>query len=289
MWLECVTQLWVCRRVCLRGWMGMILGEHVHVCERRWVYMWVWTCEGACVCVCARNSICSRLARWLMTCTVIRDPGSFPLTAFPPHCSAPFLSKVIASDLSLPLGKGGPNLLSVRGMTLQWSPHYLYPHSTGQDVARWPHVATRGPGRWFLAEGLEEESQNGSWWTLALQLQVTQGNTAQPRMGTTQKAPETEEHSCSCLLTEQGVWVVVVQSLVTSNSLWAQGLQHARLPFTISWSLLKLMSTESVMPSNHLILCCPLLLLPSIFPSIRVFSMCWLFTNQVAQVLELQL
>ena len=42
--------------------------------------------------------------------------------------------------------------------------------------------------------------------------------------------------------------------------------------FTISWSLLKLTSIESVMPSNHLILCHPLLLLPSIFPSIRVFS-----------------
>ena len=42
--------------------------------------------------------------------------------------------------------------------------------------------------------------------------------------------------------------------------------------FTISWSLLKLMSIESVMPSNHLILCCPLLLTPSIFPSLRVFS-----------------
>ena len=41
--------------------------------------------------------------------------------------------------------------------------------------------------------------------------------------------------------------------------------------FTISWSLLKLMSIESMMPPNHLILC-PLLLLPSIFPSIRVFS-----------------
>ena len=41
---------------------------------------------------------------------------------------------------------------------------------------------------------------------------------------------------------------------------------------TTSWSLLKLMSIESVMPSNHLILCRPLLLLPSIFPSIRVFS-----------------
>ena len=44
------------------------------------------------------------------------------------------------------------------------------------------------------------------------------------------------------------------------------------MSFTISRSLLKLMSIESVMPSNHLILCRPLLLLPSIFPSIRVFS-----------------
>ena len=42
--------------------------------------------------------------------------------------------------------------------------------------------------------------------------------------------------------------------------------------FTISRSLLKFMSIESVMPYNHLVLCCPLLLLPSIFPSIRVFS-----------------
>ena len=44
------------------------------------------------------------------------------------------------------------------------------------------------------------------------------------------------------------------------------------LSFTVSWSLLKLMSIESVMPSNHLILCHLLLLLPSILPSIRVFS-----------------
>ena len=47
---------------------------------------------------------------------------------------------------------------------------------------------------------------------------------------------------------------------------------QASLSFTISQSLLKLMPIESVMPSNHLILCHPLLLLPSIFPSIRVFS-----------------
>ena len=48
--------------------------------------------------------------------------------------------------------------------------------------------------------------------------------------------------------------------------------RQASLSFTIFQSLLKLMSIESVMPSNHLILCCPLLFLPSIFPSIRVFS-----------------
>ena len=47
---------------------------------------------------------------------------------------------------------------------------------------------------------------------------------------------------------------------------------QASLSFTISHSFLKLMSIKLVMPSNHLVLCCPLLLLPSIFPSIRVFS-----------------
>ena len=47
---------------------------------------------------------------------------------------------------------------------------------------------------------------------------------------------------------------------------------QAFLSIANSWSLLKLMSIESVIPSNHLILCCPLLLMPSIFPSIRVFS-----------------
>ena len=47
---------------------------------------------------------------------------------------------------------------------------------------------------------------------------------------------------------------------------------QASLSITISQSLLKLMPIESVMPTNHLILCCPLLLLPSIFPGIRVFS-----------------
>ena len=49
-------------------------------------------------------------------------------------------------------------------------------------------------------------------------------------------------------------------------------MHQASLSITNFWSLLKLMSIESVMPSNHLILCHPFLLLPSIFPSIRVFS-----------------
>ena len=49
-------------------------------------------------------------------------------------------------------------------------------------------------------------------------------------------------------------------------------MRQASLSITNSWSLLKLVSIGPVMPSNHLILCCPLLLLPSIFPSIRIFS-----------------
>ena len=70
---------------------------------------------------------------------------------------------------------------------------------------------------------------------------------------------------------------IVVQSLscvqffVTPQTVECQ----ASLSFTISWSLLKLTSIESVMPSNHLTLCRPLLLPPSIFPSIRVFSNEW--------------
>ena len=70
-------------------------------------------------------------------------------------------------------------------------------------------------------------------------------------------------------------WIAVVALQLLSCvwlfvTLWTSAHQ-ASLSFTISWSLLKLMSIELVMPSNHLILCCPLLLLPLIFPIIRVF------------------
>ena len=73
---------------------------------------------------------------------------------------------------------------------------------------------------------------------------------------------------CQCIY-----FVVVVQSPSCASLFatpWTAACQ-ASLPLTISRSLSKFMSTESVMPSNNLILCHPLLLLPSIFPSIRVF------------------
>ena len=61
-------------------------------------------------------------------------------------------------------------------------------------------------------------------------------------------------------------------SVVSDSVIPWTAARHASLSFTISWSLLKFMSIEWMMPSNHLILCYPLLPPPSIFPSIRVFS-----------------
>jgi len=66
------------------------------------------------------------------------------------------------------------------------------------------------------------------------------------------------------------------------------GACQASLSLTISWSLPKFMFAESVMPSNHFILCLPLLLLPLIFPSIKVFFQWVSCLLQVAKVLELQ-
>ena len=60
---------------------------------------------------------------------------------------------------------------------------------------------------------------------------------------------------------------------VVSDSLWPHEPQHTRPPCPSPTPVTKLMSIESVMPSNHLILCHPLLLLPSIFPRTRVFSL----------------
>ena len=77
-----------------------------------------------------------------------------------------------------------------------------------------------------------------------------------------------EDHRGKCGLQEKKMLLVPVQLFATS---WTATCQ-ASLSFTISQSLLKLVSIQSVIPSNHLILCHPLLLLPSTFPRIRVFS-----------------
>ena len=76
-------------------------------------------------------------------------------------------------------------------------------------------------------------------------------------------------------------WTVVVQLLIHVQLFatpWTAARQ-ASLSCTVSWSLLQLMSIVSVVPSNHLILYCLLLLLPSIFPSIRSFLMSRLFAS----------
>ena len=80
-------------------------------------------------------------------------------------------------------------------------------------------------------------------------------------------------HVCFNAVTEHNQFSSVQSSCsVVSDSIPWTAAHQASLSITNSWSLLKLMSIESVMPSNHLILCCPLLLPPSIFPSIGFFS-----------------
>ena len=88
-----------------------------------------------------------------------------------------------------------------------------------------------------------------------------------------------------CLLMQEFSSVQLHSRVRLIATPWTAARQ-ASLSITNSWSLPKLMSIESEMPSNHLILCCPLLLLSSIFPNIRVFSN---ESHQVAKILEFQL
>ena len=93
----------------------------------------------------------------------------------------------------------------------------------------------------------------------------------------------------SCIQSLSHVWLSTIP--------WTAACQ-ASLPITNTQSLLKLMSVELVMPSNHLILCCPLLLLPSFFPSIRIFSSesvlhirwpkCWSFSFSINLIKNIQ-
>ena len=85
---------------------------------------------------------------------------------------------------------------------------------------------------------------------------------------------------CCILPSKSGYLLLKIYSIQFSCSVVSDSLRpQASLSITNSWSLLKLMSTESVTPSNHLILCCPLFLLPSIFPSTGSFHMSQFFTS----------
>ena len=89
--------------------------------------------------------------------------------------------------------------------------------------------------------------------------------------------------NCKCDL-RWVVWplIVAVVQLLSCVQLFVTpwtGACQASQSFTISWSLLKGMSIKSVMPFNQLILCCPFLLLPSVFPASGSFPMSWLFSS----------
>ena len=117
------------------------------------------------------------------------------------------------------------------------------------DVETGPHV-----GRW-----LREEGQRGAGQAErevdAMRIQSNAHTWAPPKGTCSRQFSSVQPLTCVRLFATP--WTAACQ---------------ASLSITYSQSLLKLMSTESVMPSNHLILCRPLLLPPSIFPSIRIFS-----------------
>ena len=101
----------------------------------------------------------------------------------------------------------------------------------------------------------------GSWAMLTLYIHIFYGREATLIAEFVKNLPAMQEFNSVQSLSH--VWLFATP--------WIAAHQ-ASLSFTVSWSLLKLTSIELAVPSSHLTLCCPLLLLPSIFPSIRVFS-----------------
>ena len=116
--------------------------------------------------------------------------------------------------------------------------------------------------------------------------QIISGRTFQP-MGTVARALRQDVPLSYCSGSVQFSSVQSLSRVWLFATLWTAAGQ-ASLSITNSQSLLKLMSIESVMPSNHLILCCPLLLPPSVFPH-QFFSKWVSSSHQVAKVLEFQL
>ena len=128
-------------------------------------------------------------------------------------------------------------------------------------MSSWPHnpgVACSGPG-------VQKGPRKGPTWPAEVESAVKDATAAAVRLSFPPKLHDGSQASLqfSSVQLLSCVWLFATP--------WTAARQ-ASLSITNSRSLLKLMSIESVMPSNQLILCFPLLLLPSIFPSIRVFS-----------------
>ena len=127
-------------------------------------------------------------------------------------------------------------------------------------------------GKILEYSGTDAFTKQVKWWGIFISLnwEKTQG-----KYLNTIQFPK-NEFQCHHQLSRD-IWLTLFSSVQSLShvrpfaSPWTAARQ-ASLSITNSWSLLKLMFIESVIPSNHLILCCALLLLPSIFPSIRVFS-----------------
>ena len=139
----------------------------------------------------------------------------------------------------------------------RWLPRWLYgkePTCQCRRLGRHGRAPGGGHGDPLQYSCLENPADRGAW--RAMVHRVAKNRTWLKRLSTHTFSSDQFSHS------------------VVSDSLWPHELQHARPPYLSpnSWSLPKLMSIESVMPSNHLILCHRRLLLPSIFPSFRVFS-----------------
>ena len=145
---------------------------------------------------------------------------------------------------------------------------------------------------WYQTKSLSKWS-NIIYEACQLQFCACQGHLPSAAVGTescsaaavalrlTLKGAQGGEWGTLCLRETGGTGLSVQFSCsVVSDSLTPHGLAgQASLSIANSWSLLRLMSIELVMSSNNLILCCPLFLSPSIFPSIRVFSMSQFFAS----------
>ena len=131
---------------------------------------------------------------------------------------------------------------------------------------KWVYLVRNTLHRWSVGHFREwEKTVNRAWlvfiWELKNKHTNKQTNNLFPDSSAGKELPVMQEFSSVQLLSR----------VILFATPWTAACQ-AFQSITNSWSSLKLISIESVMPSNHLILCCPLLLLPPIPPSVRVFS-----------------